>query len=77
MMSDPTHGSGRTKSYRIDYERALNAAQFEAVTYSDGPLLVIAGAGGLQPIPRLPPLARADRFVPRPASQVRKLRPGR
>jgi len=33
------------QSYRIDYEQALNPSQFEAVTYSDGPLLVIAGAG--------------------------------
>lgn len=45
MMSGPTNGSGRPQSYRIDYERELNPAQFEAVTYSDGPLLVIAGAG--------------------------------
>ena len=27
------------------YEQALNAAQLEAVTYNDGPLLVVAGAG--------------------------------
>lgn len=29
----------------IDFEKELNAAQFEAVTYCDGPSLVIAGAG--------------------------------
>ena len=27
------------------YAQALNAAQLEAVTYNDGPLLVVAGAG--------------------------------
>ncbi len=30
---------------RIDYENVLNPAQLEAVTSSDGPILVIAGAG--------------------------------
>ena len=29
----------------IDFEKELNAAQLEAVTYCDGPSLVIAGAG--------------------------------
>ena len=32
-------------SYIIDYPKALNPAQLEAVTYGNGPLLVIAGAG--------------------------------
>lgn len=31
--------------YRIDYEKALNPAQQQAVMSTDGPLLVIAGAG--------------------------------
>ena len=44
-MSDPTHISASGRSYRIDYQKALNPAQLEAVTYSQGPLLVIAGAG--------------------------------
>ena len=44
-MSNPTHDSRRPQSFRIDYEQALNPSQFEAATYSDGPLLVIAGAG--------------------------------
>ena len=32
-------------SYLIDYEKALNPAQLAAVTFGNGPLLVIAGAG--------------------------------
>ncbi len=32
-------------SEAVDYKSVLNAAQFEAVTHLDGPLLVIAGAG--------------------------------
>jgi DNA helicase-2/ATP-dependent DNA helicase PcrA len=44
-MSNPSHVSTDGKIYSIDYKQALNPAQLEAVTYSDGPLLVIAGAG--------------------------------
>jgi DNA helicase-2/ATP-dependent DNA helicase PcrA len=33
------------RRYRIKYAEVLNAAQFEAVTHRDGPLLVVAGAG--------------------------------
>ena len=29
----------------IDYARELNSAQYQAVTASDGPILVVAGAG--------------------------------
>lgn len=32
-------------AYHIDYAQELNSAQLEAVTYGNGPLLVIAGAG--------------------------------
>jgi DNA helicase-2/ATP-dependent DNA helicase PcrA len=33
------------KKYQIDYSNCLNPAQYEAVMFTDGPLLVIAGAG--------------------------------
>ncbi len=33
------------QSFRIDYKKELNAAQYEAVTSVDGPFLIIAGAG--------------------------------
>ncbi|RPI65096.1 MAG: ATP-dependent helicase, partial [Ignavibacteriae bacterium] len=33
------------KAYRIPYEQALNPAQLEAVMHTDGPALVLAGAG--------------------------------
>jgi DNA helicase-2/ATP-dependent DNA helicase PcrA len=33
------------RALRIDYERELNEAQYEAVTTIDGPLLIVAGAG--------------------------------
>ncbi|HKQ06683.1 MAG TPA: UvrD-helicase domain-containing protein [Blastocatellia bacterium] len=33
------------RAMRIDYERELNAAQYQAVTSIDGPLLIVAGAG--------------------------------
>jgi len=35
----------RIVRYRIDYEKELNAAQIEAVSFKEGALLVIAGAG--------------------------------
>jgi DNA helicase-2/ATP-dependent DNA helicase PcrA len=44
-MSNSSHPSANGTTYSIDYQQALNPAQLEAVTYSRGPLLVIAGAG--------------------------------
>ncbi|MCR5261338.1 MAG: ATP-dependent helicase, partial [Candidatus Gastranaerophilales bacterium] len=35
----------KEKTYKIDYEKELNPAQFEAVWHKDNPLLIIAGAG--------------------------------
>jgi DNA helicase II / ATP-dependent DNA helicase PcrA len=35
----------RTQKFKIDYKNCLNKEQYEAVTYIDGPALVIAGAG--------------------------------
>lgn len=35
----------RSQKFKIDYKNSLNEAQYEAVTYLDGPALVIAGAG--------------------------------
>jgi DNA helicase-2/ATP-dependent DNA helicase PcrA len=37
--------SGGPAHYQLDYQRLLNAAQYEAVTALNGPLLVVAGAG--------------------------------
>src|SRR4029077_15631382 len=36
---------GTARAPKIDYEKELNTAQFEDVTTSVGPLLIVAGAG--------------------------------
>lgn len=44
-MSVHLNPSEKTKHYRIPYQEVLNPAQLSAVTYGQGPILVIAGAG--------------------------------
>ncbi|MDP2647351.1 MAG: ATP-dependent helicase [Desulfobacterales bacterium] len=44
-MKDQTTCLRTHPDFRINYEQALNPSQLEAVTFMDGPLLVIAGAG--------------------------------
>ncbi len=44
ILKRPSAGTSRPR-FKIDYEKELNAAQYATVTASEGPVLVIAGAG--------------------------------
>ncbi|MBW2583004.1 MAG: UvrD-helicase domain-containing protein, partial [Deltaproteobacteria bacterium] len=35
----------QSRNFRIQYKAQVNASQYEAITATEGPLLVIAGAG--------------------------------
>ncbi len=41
----PIRSHQEARTYSIPYEEVLNAAQYEAVTHTNGPALIIAGAG--------------------------------
>jgi len=45
LKKEKSNITGKSNSYKINYENELNTAQYEAVMHNNGPALVIAGAG--------------------------------